>query len=106
MRGIPGVLNTRADVENCVNLALGGEIDKAELTIKIQDLLSDEKVWNFKAVVYANYNSSSTEKIIETKKEDGTIEYHCFELFDNSHAGFLRMGLTKIQIQNYIQQLQ
>lgn len=100
-RGIPNLLNTKADVLNCIAMANSGEISKTELATKLQALLSDEKVWNFKAAVSASYTPAANEQVLEQVVE-GVTEYLCFEKVANPAARFLRMGLTKAEIEAHI----
>jgi len=107
MIGIPKILNTKQDVLYCVELAKQNEVDKAELKVKLQNLLSDEKVWVFKAEVDASYTPAASEKVMEQKEmETGSIKYVCYELIDNPNARFLQMGLTKNEILHLISELE
>lgn len=106
MRGMPKWLNSKQDVLYCMELAMDGELDKAELRKKIEALLSDEKVYMFKEKVSEGYAAQEDERVCEVRKEDGTVEYHCYALQENPNARFAQMGFTKQQIQDLIQQLQ
>lgn len=106
MVGIPNVLNTKQDVLNCHTLALAGELDRKELRQKLQDLLSDEKVWVFKADVSNTYKPLANEKIMTQTDMAGVTKHVCFELKDNPNARFLQMGLAKNELTNLITQLE
>ncbi len=106
MRGVPKWLNSKEDVLYCVQLAIEGEIDREAVKTKIQDLLSDEKVYVYKATVNEGYTAKENEKICEAKKEDGSTEYHCYELQQNPNARHVQMGLSKEEIQSLIKQLE
>ncbi|MEW6115679.1 MAG: hypothetical protein AB1553_02105 [Nitrospirota bacterium] len=104
MRGIPAHLNTRHDVEQCVELALAGELDRAELKKRIERLLSDDMVWNFKTEVDDTYQPAQNEKVI-TEDVGGITKHFCFELVSNPAAVYLRMGFAKAELQAFINQL-
>lgn len=106
MVGIPKVLNTKEDVLNCHALALAGELDKEELKQKLQNLLSDEKVWVFKANVSDTYTPSANEKVMTETDKTGATKHVCFEIQDNPNARFLQMGFTKDELTNLITQLE
>lgn len=105
MRGIPKVLNTKEDVLNCHTLALSGELDRASLKQKLQNLFSDEKVWVFKAEVSDTYTPAANEKVMTETDAAGVTKHVCFELQDNPNARFLQMGLTKTELESLINQL-
>ncbi len=104
MRGVPKHLNSKHDVDRCIDLALKGETDKAEVRKSVERLLSDEKVWKFKVDVSSTYQPTQNEKVI-AEDVNGTTKYHCFESVDNPDALYLRMGFTKAEIQNFLKQL-
>lgn len=106
MRGLPNVLNTKEDVYTCHALALVGELDKEGLKQKIQDLLSDEKVWVYKEEVLDTYTPSTNEKIMTHTDEAGNTKYVCYVLQNNPHARYLQMGFTKEELINLITQLE
>lgn len=85
---------------------MDGRLDRAELRKKIEALMSDDKVYMFKEKVSENYTASEDERVCEIRKEDGTVEYHCYKLQDNPNARFIQMGFTKQEIQDLISQLQ
>lgn len=105
MVGIPEFLNTKEDVLYCHALALAGEL-KEGCKEKLQDLLSDEKVWVFKADVLDTYTPSANEQVMTETDETGATKYVCFELQDNPNARFLQMGFTKEELINLITQLE
>ncbi|MDI6865813.1 hypothetical protein [Thermodesulfovibrio yellowstonii] len=105
MRGIPKWLNTKEDVLRCIELAIDGQLDKQQLKKKLQDLMSDEKVYMFKQIVNEGYTPAEGERVCEVKKEDGSVEYHCYELQENPNARFAQMGFTKEELQGLINQL-
>jgi hypothetical protein len=106
MIGMPKWLNSKEDVLYCVRLAIEGRLDKEIVKKRLQNLLSDEKGYIYKNVVNEGYTPSENEKICEVKKEDGTIEYHAYELQENQNARFLQMGFTKDEITSIINQLE
>jgi hypothetical protein len=106
MIGVPKWLNSKEDVLYCVQLAMEGRLDKESVKKRLQDILSDEKVYMYKNVVNEGYIPAENEKICEVKKEDGTIEYHAYELQENQNARFLQMGFTKDEITSIINQLE
>jgi len=106
MRGIPKWINSKQDVLNCVELALEGQLNKQEVKKKLEDLLSDDRVYMFKSVVNEEYTASKDERVCEVKKEGGAIEYHCYELQDNPNARYKQMGLSKEELQDLIKELE
>ena len=106
MKGVPKWLNSKDDVLFCVQLALEGELDKNATKKKLQDLLSDEKVYVYKSTVGESYMPAENEKVCEARKEDGSIEYHCYELQQNPNARYVQMGLSKEEIQDLLAQLE
>lgn len=106
MRGAPKWLNSREDVYTVAQLALDGQLDREEVKKKIQSLMSDEKVYVFDRIVNQNYTAGQDENVCETKKEDGTVEYHCYKLQDNPNARYLQMGMTKEEIQTILNELE
>jgi hypothetical protein len=102
----PDALNTKQDVLNCHALALAGEIDRKELRQKLQDLLSDEKVWVFKADVSDTYKPLADEKVMTQTDMAGVTKHVCFKFQDNPNARFLHMGFTKEELTNLITQLE
>lgn len=106
MIGIPKVLNTKEDVLNCHALALAGELDKEGLKQKLQDLLSDEKVWVFKTDVLDTYTPLANEKVMTEPDGTGATKHVCFEIQDNPNARFLQMGFIKEELTNLITQLE
>lgn len=106
MKGMPKWLNSKHDVLYCMELAMDGKLDKAELRKKLESLLSDEKVYMFKEKVPEGYTASEGERVCEVRKEDGAVEYHCYTLQENPNARFAQMGFTKQEIQGLINQLQ
>jgi hypothetical protein len=106
MIGIPYNLNTKEDVLTCHSLALSGELDKTQLKQKLQNLLSDEKVWVFKEEVSESYVPSENEKVMVETDEAGNTKYVCYVLQDNPYARYLQMGFTKEELTNLIAQLE
>jgi hypothetical protein len=106
MKGMPKWLNSKEDVFNCMELAIEGQLDKRELKKKLQDLLSDEKVYKFSKIVNEGYTSAANERVCEVKKEDGSVEYHCYVLQDNPDARYVQMGFSKEEIQSLIRELE
>lgn len=107
MIGAPKWLNTKEDVVNAVNYAKQGIIDKNDVIKRLTDLFSDEKVWVYKQDVDSTYKpADSTEKVMQVDDmESQTTKYVLYTLQDNPDARFLRMGLTKDEIENYINEL-
>ncbi len=105
MRGVPSRINTRKDAENCVALALSGDLDRAAVKKRLNDLLSDEMYWRFKADVSSTYVPLANEQVIQ-ETVAGTTKYHCFESVANPNATYLKMGFaSKADLQNLINQL-
>lgn len=105
MIGVPKHLNTKEDVLYVYTLALQGQLPKDEVKRKIENLLSDEKIWVYKAEVESDYTPSETEKVMLQQETDGE-KHICFELQDNPNARFLQMGFTKEEILNLIKNLE
>ena len=106
MVGIPYHLNTKEDVLTCHALALSGEIDSAQLKQKLQNLLSDEKVWSFKSVVSSTYVAGANEQVMTEKDAATEQERHVlYELKSNPNACFLVMGFQRAELQSLIDQL-
>lgn len=101
---IPYHLNTKEDVLTCHSLALAGELDGAQLKQKLQNLLSDEKVWSFKSVVSSTYAAGANEKVM-TEQDAGQEKHVLYELKSNPNARFLVMGFQKAELQSLIDQL-
>lgn len=106
MRGAPKWLNSREDVYTVAQLAIDGQLDREEVKKKIQNLMSDEKVYVFGHIVDENYTAGQDENVCEVRKEDCTVEYHCYRLQDNPNARYLQMGLTKDEIQTILNELE
>ena len=106
MKGMPKWLNSKDDVMYCVQLAMEGEIDKGILKEKLQELMSDEKVYVFKSQVTADYTPVEGERVCEMRKEDDSIEYHCYELQTNPNARYIQMGFSKEELQGLINELE
>lgn len=104
MRGIPNKLNSKQDIETCVALAIAGDLDKVELKERLQNLLSDEKVYVFSKVVDQAYTATASEKVIESEN-DGVVTYDCFILTDNPASRFLKLGITKTELNAHIKKL-
>lgn len=105
MVGIPKVLNTRVDVLVCHAEAMAGRLSKPDLAKKMQDLLSDAKVWMFKEDVSEDYTPGANEQVLAETKVGEAVKYTCFALQDNPDARYLQMGLTKPELDSLIDQL-
>ena len=106
MVGVPYHLNTKEDVLTCHALALAGELDVEHLKQKLQNLLSDEKVWSFKAVVSSTYVAGANEQVMTAKDAATDQERHIlYELKSNPNARFLVMGFQRAELQSLIDQL-
>ena len=110
MIGVPYWLNTKEDVQRCVEYAKQGMLDKKKLAERIRALLSDAKVWEYAKDVDKSYKPAEDEKVmkVEDIADDGstTTKYVCFKLVDNKNARFLRMGLTKEEIDTILTELE
>lgn len=103
---MPKWLNSKQDILLCMELANDGQLEKEQLKKKLQDLLSDEKVYAFQQIVNEAYTASVDEKVCEVKKDDGSVEYHLYKLQENPNARFAQMGFTKEELQNLLNQLE
>jgi hypothetical protein len=107
MRGLPFVLRTKHDVENCVHLAQEGKIDRDRLKEKLQAMLSTQKHYVFDKFVDSPANADGPEpafRVVEEKEGD-VVKYAQFKLVDNPSATFIQAGLTKEELENFISQL-
>lgn len=106
MRGMPKWLNSKEDVLNAAELAHDGQLSKTDVIKKINDLLSDERVYNYKAEVSSDYQPGENEKVMTEKHYDGTEKTVCYELVDNPHARYIQLGFTKDEISNLLRSLE
>lgn len=106
MVGVPKHFNTKKDVLLCHTLALKGEFDRNEVKKKLQNLLSDEKVWAYEREVTEDYTAGENEKVIvEEDIDTGQIRHSLYVLKDNPYAYYSRLGFKKEELQSLIDQL-
>lgn len=105
MRGVPKLLNTKSDVELMYNMAIAGEADRETVKSRIENLLSDEYEWRYKATVDESYSPEENEKVMAQENGDAT-EYVCFELVENNNSTLKKMGLTRTDVENMITELE
>ncbi|WP_028844733.1 hypothetical protein [Thermodesulfovibrio thiophilus] len=106
MRGMPKWLNSKEDVLNVVGLASDGQLSKSDVKKKINDLLSDERVYNYKAEVSSDYQPGENEKVMTEKHYDGTEKIVCYELVENMYARYIQLGFTKDEIISLLSSLE
>ena len=106
MRGIPKNLNTKDDVENCLEAVLAGELDGTVLKKQLLNLLSTETVWEFKVEVTEAYIPKTDEQVLkQTDNATGMAKHVCYVLVNNPTAAYLLMGYSRDELQSIINQL-
>lgn len=104
MQGVPRQFNTRHDVKYSVNLAMNGKLEAADVKKRLEAMLNTETHWVFKAVVDKLYTPAENEKVLQ-QETGGVVEHICFELQDNPGGLFIRLGLSRPEVENMINQL-
>ncbi len=107
MVGVPNTINTKQDAQVCVTMALAGELDRTQLKQKLENLFSDEMVWNFKQTVSSTSVAGNNQQIIKEKDMiTGQDKYELFELDSNPNPRYIAMGFqNRAELQSLIDQL-
>lgn len=98
MQGFPNHLNTLVDFDNCQQMALAGQLDRAILAQKYQNLLDNRQAWVSHEIVAPDYETEDGERVI-TEDRDGETVHTLQRLEDDPASLFARVGLSEAEIQ-------
>lgn len=98
MQGFPNHLNTLADFDNCQQMALTGQLARAILAQKYQNLRDSRQAWVSHETVAPDYEAEDGERVI-TEDRDGETVHTLQRLEDDPASLFARVGLSEAEIQ-------
>jgi len=104
MIGFPKHLNSKQDYLNCRDMVLSGDLPAEPLRAKLQALLDTQKHYMFDRVLDVEDHAGPEPdyRVLEEKKDDGTVERHQFALTDNPNCTLNRLGFTADEVNSLL----